>query len=194
MVHVDQSAAVSTSGSSVTFAVNDRTEVNFARVNDAAPDTAYTVTMLSTPKSGSEKLDTLTVSGQIGQGAPSIARVFGERFAENLADAVVTDCGAAVPQDQLKDGGTLDVSKIAGASGEITAALQADGTVVLSTVPASVQSVYAASYSSDGRMTGIVIGTLSGRTITFQGSVTKGGQIFLLDENRAPVCGRITIR
>lgn len=196
MVHVDQSAAVSTSGSSVTFAVNDRTEVNYARVNDAASgaSTAYEITMKSTPAAAAGALDTLTVTGKLGQGDPSIAQVSGELFAENLAGAAVQDGGEEVSQDQLKDGSALDVSKIAGASGEITATLQADGTVVLSTVPVGVQSVYAASYNSDGRITGLVFGTLNGKTITFQGSVTKGSQIFLLDANRAPVCGRITIR
>lgn len=198
MVHVDQSAAVSTSGSSVTFAVNDRTEVNYARVNDAAsdPNTAYEITMKSTPAEANEALDTLTVTGQLGQGDPSIAQVSGELFAENLGSAQVQDGDKTVSQGQLKDGSTLDVSKIAGASGEITATLQAGGkTVQLSSQPGgSVKYVFAASYDSSGRMAKLTNGSLDGSRITFQDAVAKGSQIFLLNGDHTPVCGRITIK
>lgn len=195
LVHVEQSATVSTSGDTVTFAVDDETGINYAKVAPSGEPTSYTVTMESTLTKEDGTIETVTVSGTQNQGAPAaVTQLAGELFTENLGGASVKADGVEVPSSQVKDGGALDISKIIGATAEITAALQPDGSVLLSQAPANAQYVYAASYNSSGRMTGIVNGTLENSRITFNGTVAKGSQLFLLNANRIPVCGRITIR
>lgn len=55
------------------------------------------------------------------------------------------------------------------------------------------RTVYAASYYGNGRFAGIVRGTLRGETAEFTGPVTRGGRLFFLDGDSAPVYASLEI-
>ncbi len=75
MTHVEQSAAVTTGGSSVTLSVNDGQGLNYVEVGSGA---GYTVDMTST-KPGDHK--DVALSGTAGEGGASIAQSGGKLYA-----------------------------------------------------------------------------------------------------------------
>lgn len=58
---------------------------------------------------------------------------------------------------------------------------------------ADCTTVYAASYYGNGRFAGIVQGTLQGETAKFTSPVTRGGRLFFLDGDSAPVYASVGI-
>lgn len=58
---------------------------------------------------------------------------------------------------------------------------------------ADCTTVYAASYDDNGRYAGIVQGTLQGETAKFTSPVTRGGRLFFLDGDSAPVYASVGI-
>lgn len=76
----------------------------------------------------------------------------------------------------------------------ITATLQEDGSATLNRVPTgTIAFVYAASYDSNDRMTKLVSGQLTNKTIVFSEKMVAGSYIFLLDTNHTPLCPKIPL-
>lgn len=124
--------------------------------------------------------------GSISSGNGSALQImFARGGAGGNANIVGTVFGNAVDTGKF----TVDA-----ASGANAAKLSEDGHTVELTkgVPHNTAYVYAASYEN-GRMTGIVSGKAAGSKITFNGKAAKGDQLFLLDENYAPVCSKMTV-
>lgn len=80
-----------------------------------------------------------------------------------------------------------EVSSVSG-DGRSIALLISSGSLL-----ADCKTVYAASYYGNGRFAGIVRGTLRGETAEFTGPVTRGGRLFFLDGDSAPVYASLEI-
>ena len=80
-----------------------------------------------------------------------------------------------------------EVSSVSG-DGRSIALLISSGSLL-----ADCETVYAASYDGNGRFAGIVRGTLRGETAEFTGPVTRGGRLFFLDGDHAPVYASLEI-
>ena len=190
MVHVDQAATVSTTGNTVTFAVNDESQLSSAKVSGSGA--AYTVTMSSTLKPNPDGMpETTTATGTVSGQDASVTQFSGKLYTENIAESAVKVNGNPVASGTVQDGSTLDVPSLVRG---LTAALQADGrSAVLSSAVSGVRHVYAAAYDANHRMTGVVSGSLEGTTVRFENAVSKGSLLFLLDEHYVPVCAKITL-
>lgn len=130
---------------------------------------------------------TITINGGsfTSQNGRTIQIVYGKGSAGGSANITGAVFGNAV------DAGDFTLGDVSDAN---AAKLSEDGRTVELTggAPHNTAHVYAASYEN-GRMTGIVSGELVGDKITFNGKAAKGDQLFLLDEDYAPACSKMTI-
>lgn len=81
----------------------------------------------------------------------------------------------------------VQVSSVSGDGRSVALYICPDGLL------ADCETVYAASYDGNGRFAGIVRGTLRGETAEFTGPVTRGGRLFFLDGDSAPVYATVGI-
>lgn len=202
MVHVDQSATVSApGGSSVTFAVTDEEELNFARVSgEGSLSGEYAITLESSlvggPESsptGESQFPSVTMRGSIDEGAPSLSQECGQLSMENGSNASILINNQAVSSETLKSGGKLNLPAFL--STGLDVALQDDGRTVLfrDPLPAGTALIYAASYDSQGRMVEILSATPKNGAAAFSKKLSGTVRLFLLDANASPLCQSIPL-
>lgn len=81
MVHVDQSATVSTTASEIVLAVNDEEKLNYAGLSQTSGD-SYTITLNSTLKDG---YGDVQLTGTSAQGAsPALSQIAGKLYANGV--------------------------------------------------------------------------------------------------------------
>ena len=84
MVNFDQAATVSTSGSTVTFAVNDEQKLNLVEIGESGK--TYEITLASTLDTGHESVE---LSGKTGTETLALAQLDGELYAAGTASTSV---------------------------------------------------------------------------------------------------------
>lgn len=157
--------------------------IDGGNLENTEPDTD-SVAVFEYDPSG-ESVITINGGSFTSQNGSTIQIMYGSGSAGGSANITGAVFGNAVDAGQFTVGAGPDAN---------AAKLSEDGRTVELTggAPPHTAHVYAASYEN-GRMTGIAGGELSGNRITFNGKVARGDRLFLLDENYAPVCSKMTI-
>lgn len=166
MVNVDQSAAVTTSAQSVTFAVNDDHALDYVRVDQTGA--SYNITLSSTLDRGYEDVQ---LTGTTASAGISLAQVSGSLY------AMGTDSGSALKVD----GKNTAVSALSGAMPDIDGLLTGSAQKPAENNPFT--DVKAGSYYYDAVLWAVQNGVTSGTSpVTFSpdASCTRGQTVTFL--------------